>query len=202
MSNIDSIESFNDSQLGTPKEGTIAYVLWEFGNEMQKELRENLRSKDAYVNGLLAESIEFETKVMGTNIKFLLLLEDYYDFVNKGVSGTKNVNVNTPYSYKASSKIPFGYAKSWMNNKGLYATPKSMFTSLKTGKTYRAGSRDSQAYAMAKSWKEKGTKGNKFYDEVVTQERLKKLQRDITKAATKDVTLITSNIAKSIFIKK
>lgn len=194
-------EFFTDEQLGTPKEGTIAYVLWEFGNEMQKELRENLRSKDAYVNGLLAESIDFSTKVMGTTINFQLTLEDYFDYVNKGVSGT-DVKRNTPYSYKASSKIPFGYAKSWMNNKGLYATPKSMFTSLKTGKTYRAGSRDSQAYAMAKSWKEKGTKGNKFYDEVVTQERLKKLQRDITKAATKDVTLITSNIAKSIFIKK
>lgn len=187
-----------DDQLTEPKPDTIGGVLHAFGNEMQEKLRAELQSSDSYVSGDLAEQIDFNVKMFGSNVKFTLVLQDYYDFVNKGVSGTETKR-NTPYSYKPSSKVPFGYAKTWMNNKGLFATPGTTLSSLASGKTFKAGSKDSQAYVMAKSWKEKGTKGNHFYDKVVTEDRLKKLRRDLEEVASKSITTLITATANGIF---
>jgi len=173
-----------DSDLTTPKEGTIGYVLWEFGNEMQEKLRESAQREGNYVNGNLAESVEFSTKVMGTTITFQLKLDDYWDYVNKGVNGTE-VHRNSPYSRKTKLP-PASKLAAWGVEKGLV----------------RGTEAKSFGYAVAKSMQKKGMKGSHFYDKVVTADRLNKLRTDLTKAASKDITQITSNIAKSIFIKK
>ena len=163
----------------------IAQVLNDFGNEMQQSLKAALLKDSAYVSGDLAEQIEFPTVIQGQGFLFQLKLKDYYDYVNKGVNGTRSVKNNTPYSYMQSSKIPFYFAKQWMNNKGLFRTPGATLTS-KAGKQYKAGSKDSQAFAMARSWKEHGTEGSRFYDETVTEARLDKLKKDLALAAAGD----------------
>jgi hypothetical protein len=176
-------EFFTDEQLGTPKEGTIAYVLWEFGNEMQTKLREQLRSDDAYVSGDLAEHIEFETKILGTNMVFQLSLEDYFDYVNKGVNGTEQ-NRNSPYSYGSIKAPPPSKLARWGLNRGIVRGAKEA---------------KSFGFAVSKSIQKKGTKGNKFYDKVVTQDRLKKLSRDISKAAAKDVSTLIAKTTTGLF---
>jgi len=178
------------------KHSTITQVLEDFGNEMQKDLRAELVKDKAYVSGDLAEQIEFTSVINGQGFVFSLRLKDYYDYVNKGVSGTDRKR-NTPYSYMSSSKIPFYFAKQWMNNKGLFLPKGTAFTSLATRKTYKVGSKDSQAFAMARSWKEKGTKGNHFYDNVITDQRLDKLKKDLSAAASGDMkTVITQSFKK------
>ena len=178
------------------KHSTITQVLEDFGNEMQKDLKAELVKDKAYVSGDLAEQIEFTSVINGEGFVFSLRLKDYYDYVNKGVNGTKTVKNNTPYSYMSSSKIPFYFAKQWMNNKGLFKTKGSTITSL-AGKQYKVGSKDSQAFAMARSWKEKGTKGNHFYDNVVTEARLDKLRKDLASAAAGDLkTVITDSFKR------
>ena len=162
----------------------IAQVLNDFGNEMQQSLKAALLKDSAYVSGDLAEQIEFPTVIQGQGFLFQLKLKDYYDYVNQGVSGTENKR-NTPYSYMQSSKIPFYFAKQWMNNKNIFVTPGATLTS-KAGKQYKAGSKDSQAFAMARSWKEHGTEGSRFYDETVTEARLDKLKKDLALAAAGD----------------
>ena len=174
------------------KHNTITQILEDFGNEIRQDLRDELRKNDSYVSGDLAEQINFEAKIMGTKFVFQLSLKDYYDYVNKGVSGTEKKRPNTPYSYISSSKIPFKFAYDWMNNKNLFATPGTTFTSLATRQKYKAGSKNSQAFAMARSFKERGTKGNHFYDNVVTEKRLQKLREDLGRAAVMDIqTVIT-----------
>ena len=178
------------------KHSTISQVLEDFGNEMQKDLKAELVKDGAYVSGDLAEQIEFTSVINGEGFVFSLRLKDYYDYVNKGVSGTDRKR-NTPYSYMSSSKIPFYFAKQWMNNKGLFLPKGTAFTSLATRKTYKVGSKDSQAFAMARSWKEKGTKGNHFYDNVVTEARLDKLRKDLASAAAGDLkTVITDSFKR------
>lgn len=162
----------------------ISQVLNDFGNEMKQSLKAALLKDGAYVSGDLAEQIEFPAVIQGQGFLFQLKLKDYYDYVNQGVSGTENKR-NTPYSYMQSSKIPFYFAKQWMNNKNIFVTPGATLTS-KAGKQYKAGSKDSQAFAMARSWKEHGTKGSRFYDETVTEARLDKLKKDLTLAAAGD----------------
>jgi hypothetical protein len=149
------------------KDSTVIQILQEFGQEMQDKLKEKLVENKSYISGDLAEQIRFTAVVLGAGYEFTLRLKDYYDYVNKGVNGTKTVKNNTPYSYMSASKIPFYFAKQWMNNKGLFVAKGTTITSL-AGKSYKAGDRDSQAFAMATSWKQNGIRGNHFYDEVVT----------------------------------
>ena len=179
------------------KHSTITQVLEDFGNEMIIDLRAQLVKDKAYVSGNLAEQIEFTSVINGEGFVFSLRLKDYYDYVNKGVNGTKTVKNNTPYSYMSSSKIPFYFAKQWMNNKGLFKTKGSTITSL-AGKQYKVGSKDSQAFAMARSWKEKGTKGNHFYDNVVTDQRLDKLKKDLASAAAGDLKTVITDTFKRL----
>ena len=176
---------------------TITEILKEFGLEMQTELRAELVKDHAYVSGDLAEQIEFTSVINGEGFVFTLKLKDYYDYVNKGVSGTVKKR-NTPYSYLESSKIPFYFAKQWMNNKGLFVEKGTAFSSMATKKTYKAGSKDSQAFAMARSWKEKGTKGNHFYDKVVTEKRLDKLREDLASAAAGDIQIVLTDTFKRL----
>ena len=183
------------NELVTPH-STIREVLKEFGLEMQADLKAELVKDGAYVSGDLAEQIDFSSIINGEGYVFTLRLKDYYDYVNKGVSGTDKKR-NTPYSYMSSSKIPFYFAKQWMNNKGLFKTKGSTITSL-AGKQYKVGSKDSQAFAMARSWKEKGTKGNHFYDNVVTETRLDKLRKDLASAAAGDMKIALTDTFKRL----
>jgi hypothetical protein len=179
------------------KHSTITQVLEDFGNEMQTDLKAELVKDGAYVSGDLAEQIEFTSVINGQGFVFSLRLKDYYDYVNKGVNGTRTVKNNTPYSYMSSSKIPFYFAKQWMNNKGLFVAKGTTITSL-AGKQYKAGSKDSQAFAMARSWKEKGIKGNHFYDNVVTEQRLDKLRKDLASAAAGDMKTVLTDTFKRL----
>jgi len=179
------------------KHSTITQVLEDFGNEMQKSLRAELVKDKAYVSGDLAEQIEFSSIINGQGFVFTLRLKDYYDYVNKGVSGTDKKR-NTPYSYMSASKIPFYFAKQWMNNKGLFLPKGTTFSSMATRKTYKVGSKDSQAFAMARSWKEKGIKGNHFYDKVVTEKRLDKLKKDLASAAAGDMKIALTDTFKRL----
>ena len=183
------------NSIATPH-STITQVLENFGNEMQADLRAELVKDKAYVSGDLAEQIDFTSVIEGTAFICTLRLKDYYDYVNQGVSGTDKKR-NTPYSYVESSKIPFYFAKQWMNNKGLFVDKGTTLTSL-AGNKYKAGSKDSQAFAMARSWKEKGTKGNHFYDKVVTKERLDKLSKDLASAAAGDLKMAITDTFKRI----
>jgi len=183
------------NSIATPH-STITQVLENFGNEMQADLRAELVKDKAYVSGDLAEQIDFTSVIEGTTFICTLRLKAYYDYVNQGVSGTDKKR-NTPYSYVESSKIPFYFAKQWMNNKGLFVDKGTTLTSL-AGNKYKAGSKDSQAFAMARSWKEKGTKGNHFYDKVVTKERLDKLSKDLASAAAGDLKMAITDTFKRL----
>ena len=125
------------NEIATPH-STITQVLEQFGREMQTELKAQLVKDKAYVSGNLAEQIDFTAVVNGEGYLFQLKLKDYYDYVNKGVNGTRSVKNNTPYSYMTASKIPFYFAKQWMNNKGLFVDKGTTITSL-AGKKYKAG---------------------------------------------------------------
>jgi hypothetical protein len=183
------------NEIATPH-STITQVLHEFGEEMITDLRAQLVKDKAYVSGNLAEQIDFTAVVNGQGYLFQLKLKDYYDYVNKGVSGTDKKR-NTPYSYMSSSKIPFYFAKQWMNNKGLFVAKGTTITSL-AGKQYKAGDKDSQAFAMARSWKQNGIRGNHFYDKVVTEARIEKLQKDLAEAGAKDISTIITDTFKKL----
>ena len=187
------------NSIATPH-STITAVLKKFGDEMQADLRAELVKDKAYVSGDLAEQIDFTSVIEGTTFICTLRLKDYYDYVNQGVKGTKSnyiTNAGSPYSYVESSKIPFYFAKQWMNNKGLFVDKGTTLTSL-AGNKFKAGDKDNQAFLMARSWKEKGTKGNHFYDKVVIKDRLDKLSKDLASAAAGDLKMAITDTFKRL----
>lgn len=179
-----------DKELLNTSTSSIGQVLQDFGNEMQEELRKSLRSKDSNVSFELEQSINFTSKIMGTEFVFQLKLADYYDFVNKGVNGNQ-VSKNSSSPYRFGNKMPPpSKLRSWVNNRGI-AKGKDI---------------NSVAFAIAKNMQKEGTKGNHFYDDVVTPERLKQLSQDLTKAAGKDtltaIRQITGEALKGTGIKR
>ena len=51
---------------------------------------------------------------------------------------------------------------------------------------------------MATSWKQNGIKGNHFYDKVVTEARIEKLQKDLAEAGAKDISTIITDTFKKL----
>ena len=184
---------------------TITQVLQDFGNEMQSELRRSIEKGGVRgshsVTHNLSQSIKFEAKILGNQFQFTLSMADYYDFINKGVSGTEQIQQGTDYRFRNPNPSPKHVEEvfNWMNYRGLFKAKGSKFRPKGSLKDIIVGSKDGQAFGMTKGIKKHGIKGSHFYDEVVTTDRLKRLSTDLTKAAGNDVQAIISNTAKEVF---
>jgi hypothetical protein len=164
---------------------SVIEVLEDFGNEMQKDMRDYLKSNNAYVSGDLSQSITFSAKILGTQFKFNLSVDEFYaDYVNKGVNGTQR-NLGSPYSFKNNfpSKKHVGALTRWAMEKGIA-----------TGKEAKRF-----GYLAARKQKRFGMPATPFWDKTVTQDRLDKLQKDLTKAAGEDVNTLVLETARGIF---
>jgi len=157
-------------------------VLFDFGNEMQEGIQSELSKNNKFGNkqidsGELYQSVNFSTEIFGSLFNFRLKLSDYYDYVNKGVRGydkKKNKNFTSPYRFGVKQP-PIDSLKLWSRKRKL------------------------NPFAVARSIRDKGIEGSGFYDKVVTPERLKQLQRDLSNASKEDVRVIVQATAKGVF---
>ena len=159
------------------KHSTITQVLEDFGNEMQEKMQKGLSSGRGLASGALSQSIKFESKIMGSTFVFQLSLKDYYEWVDKG--------------RKAGKQPPLKNIVEWVNTKatfGGFANVKNI-----SDKAVQKGI----AFAIAKKIGKKGTKGNEFYSDAVTEQRLDKLKKDLALAASGDMkTVITDSFKR------
>ena len=159
------------------KHSTITQVLEDFGNEMQEKMQKSLASGRGLASGALSQSIKFESKIMGSTFVFQPSLKDYYEWVDKG--------------RKAGKQPPLKNIVEWVNTKatfGGFANVKNI-----SDKAVQKGI----AFAIAKKIGKKGTKGNDFYSDAVTDDRLDKLRKDLALAASGDMkTVITDSFKR------
>ena len=95
----------------------------------------------------------------------------YYDFVNKGVKGTKNVKADskTPYAFKSSKKaVPVSSIEKWLGYNKLKSVSVSRYTRLGTERK-AIESKKSLAYVIARSIHTKGLKSTHYFDRAVAQ---------------------------------
>jgi hypothetical protein len=95
----------------------------------------------------------------------------YYDFVNKGVKGTKNVKADskTPYAFKSSKKaVPVSSIEKWLGYNKLKSVSVSRYTRLGTERK-AIESKKSLAYIIARSIHTKGLKSTHYFDKAVSQ---------------------------------
>jgi hypothetical protein len=95
----------------------------------------------------------------------------YYDFVNKGVKGTKNEKADskTPYAFKGNKKaVPISSIEKWLGYNKLKSVSVKKYTKLGT-ETKAIEGKKSLAFLIARSIHRKGLKSTRYFDRAVAQ---------------------------------
>jgi hypothetical protein len=150
--------------------------LEKFGKELKKQSRANLTRTKKNASKSLYESIDYETKEMPNSLEFSFNMLPYGDFVDKGVSGTKQ-RYNTPFKY-TNEPPPFVEILKWVQQRRL------MFRDNK-GRFAKGGQR-TLAFLIRRKIFTKGMKPTHFYSKPF--DRLyEKLPADLIAAYQLDV---------------
>lgn len=164
--------------------------LGEVARLFAKEAVDQMKTEVPKGNGSLAASLTFEFEQSEGQILIKFLADDYWDFVNSGVNGTKQSSgaitnqFGDTYQFRTSNPSPsmveaFGgganYGKNgeqgnmqnWMASKGLIA---------------ENGNYNSLAFAIAKSVKQKGIKPTPFIDNALSENKIQAFEQALLDA--------------------
>jgi hypothetical protein len=168
-------DNFNIEDTGIPdsllsnknKGGTLVSVLQDFGNDLTTKLKKNLQNSITTVTSKsLEQSIEFTVKFISKEeVKFELLINDYYEFVDEGVQGVGGMN-------KAGT---LGYVKKNTTSPFTFRDKKPPLDALKNWSTWN----NVNPFAVQNSVFHRGIKATNFYSSVVNQKLLNDLYADI-----------------------
>jgi hypothetical protein len=166
-----------------------------YGQAFNDKIVEILDKENITSSGRLAEpALPIITK-FGTGYILSLGYEPgseaskYYDFVNKGVKGTKNEKADnkTPYAFKGNKKaIPVSSIEKWLGYNKLKSVSVKKYTKLGTEAKAIEGKK-SLAFLIARSIHRKGLKSTRYFDRAVAQIFNKQFIENIAVAIGGDV---------------
>ena len=90
-------------------------ALQDFVNEVVKNSKADLQSKGKKASGDLIRSIKGDVKAYPNSIETTIYAEDYWEYVDKGVSGVKK-KYQTPFKY-TNKKPPVNVLQTWVKRK-------------------------------------------------------------------------------------
>ena len=168
----------------------IEDLLTEFGKQLVIDTQKSLKSKqrDSSLNSRLSTSIKPQTTYESGKIVFKLTMNDYWDAVNsgrdptsKGGDGALRRNlirwIKTRKLKVEISKRKEEKAKTLKNKK--------------VKKSYKKQTYDQAvenlAFVIARKIHKEGYEGNNFFDEVINDGRIEKLQSEITELVKDDI---------------
>ena len=148
-----------------------------YGQAFNDRVTQILDSENITSSGRLAEpALPIITK-FGTGYILSLGYEPgseaskYYDFVNKGVKGTKNEKADgkTPYTFKGNKKaVPVSSIEKWLSYNKLKSVSVKKYTKLGTEAKAIDGKK-SLAFLIARSIHRKGLRSTHYFDRAVAQ---------------------------------
>lgn len=148
-----------------------------YGKAFNDKITEILDKENITSSGRLAEpALPIITK-FGTGYILSLGYEPgseaskYYDFVNKGVKGTKNEKADgkTPYTFKGNKKaVPVSSIEKWLSYNKLKSVSVKKYTKLGTEAKAIDGKK-SLAFLIARSIHRKGLRSTHYFDRAVAQ---------------------------------
>ena len=162
----------------------IERYLESFGKQVVKESRGLLQKEKGSTS--LGNSIRFTVTKEEGGFSTKFYMEDYGQFLDKGVSGNKVKQSYINYDGKKKSSPgkgyttahpPTGILEKWIKRKGLKGRNK---------KSGRFITNKSFAFAIAKSIQKKGIKSLSFFQKPFGLE-FKKLEKDFLKILSKDI---------------
>lgn len=191
------IQSIGDSYTKV-KPGELPILeetLAKYGQAFNDKIVELLDKDNITSSGKLAEpALPIITK-FGTGYILSLGYEKgsaaskYYDFVNKGVKGTKNLKADgkTPYSFKSGKKaVPVSSIEKWLGYNKLKSVSVKKYKKLGTESKAIEGKK-SLAWAIAKSIHTKGLSSTHYFDRAVAQIFNKEFIENIALAVGGDI---------------
>ena len=191
------IQSIGDSYTKV-KPGELPILeetLAKYGQAFNDKIVELLDKDNITSSGKLAEpALPIITK-FGTGYILSLGYEKgsaaskYYDFVNKGVKGTKNLKADgkTPYSFKSGKKaVPVSSIEKWLGYNKLKSVSVKKYSKLGTESKAIEGKK-SLAWAIAKSIHTKGLSSTHYFDRAVAQIFNKEFIENIALAVGGDI---------------
>jgi hypothetical protein len=95
----------------------VQKALSKFGKHVVKESRTALTKRKKNASKALYNSIKYDLDVSKNSFRLAFFMEDYGQFVDKGVSGTQK-KYNTPYSYR-DKQPPSRVFEKWIKQKGI-----------------------------------------------------------------------------------
>ena len=125
----------------------IEKELERFFKEVIKESRKNLKSGGHNASGDLSRSLNYNIKENPNSIEADFLMEDYGDFIDKGVKGVKEGKSLKNYKY-TTKKPPVKFLRTWLKRK--------------TGK-FRSKDLNSRAFAVQNIIYQRGIKPTEFF---------------------------------------
>ena len=168
----------------------IEDLLTEFGKQLVIDTQKSLKSKqrDSSLNSRLSTSINPQTTYESGKIVFRLTMNDYWDAVNsgrdptsKGGDGSLRKNL---IRWIKTRKLKVEISKR-KTEKATTLKNKKVKKSYKK-QTYEQAV-ESVAYAIAQKIHKEGYEGNYFFDEVINDGRIEKLQSEITELVKDDI---------------
>lgn len=190
---------------------TLGEILKKKAEYIVDSLKKNLEKHDSIASRKLFQSIRFDIKIFGSSYIFQIMMEDYWDYVDKGVKGSESSAKapNSPYQYKDKiAKV--SEIERWITQKGIKVEiSKSKSDVLKklknktVKKSFRQQSvlskRKSMAFGMATNIKKYGVKPTNFYSDVINAKFWTDFKSDIAKVLKQEYTI---QIIESIKEKK
>ena len=180
-------------------------LLKDFGADFIKTAQANLRANGSIASGAI-DDIRMYFSKFGTTYSISLgypkseKASKYFDFVNKGVKGTKNIkaDLKTPYKFNPSKKsIPISAVQGWLGYNKLKATAVKPYRKL--GVEAKAiDTKKSLAYVVARSIHRKGIRSTHYFDNAQKEVFGKNFYEIMEAALGKDIQIKIRQIGKEI----
>jgi hypothetical protein len=188
----------------------VSDVLLKYRAEIIDSLRKNLIESDKDQPGKLIQSIDVKILQEGDNLTFRLLMEDYYKFIDEGVSGWDKQN-SSQYKFKNNGKpANIGAMLNFIRARGIkqYKKPNGeiiydanigvkkknqikLIKNKQVKKSFKQVTAEKRlktlAYLIGMRIKRVGIKPTYFFSNVINDELYTKMKLDITKAIGRDI---------------
>ena len=175
----------------------IEALLFAVGVDFNKQVVDNLTKAKAISSGDLLDINLPQVYQKGNG--FVLEVgypinskqQKYYDYVNKGVKGTKNTksNTGTPYAFKSSKKsIPVSAVKGWLANSQSKISSVKKYTKFGVETKALNGVKGIE-WAIAKGIHKNGLRATRYFDKAVKVIFNKDFQEAMATALKADITI-------------
>jgi hypothetical protein len=177
----------------------IEEAVIRFVNSLSDAMKYNLTERDAYyANSELVQSIiTLPLNVNGTTFSMAIDMNYYGDFINKGVSGTRN-KFNSPYSFKKESVSP-AFNKSlrkWITKRGIpiqsrYSQTRNLTKSARAKK--QIDEKTKMAYVMGIGIKREGIEPTHFIDDALSEKSIQTFAQSLADALGRSISVTIIN---------